>query len=163
MTQTLQFNRSLPASFTLENYKKHFNDFHDWLVRSFEHQPINGLVKARARFVDTVLSQLWQHFALSKEHNLSLIAVGGYGRGELHPYSDIDLLILSDRRLTTEQQHAIASFITSLWDLRLEVGHSVRTLKETIKLGKDDITIATNLLEMRLLTGNKPLFEQLQQ
>ncbi|MDX1677527.1 bifunctional uridylyltransferase/uridylyl-removing protein GlnD [Arsukibacterium sp.] len=163
MTQILQFNRSLPASFSLEHYKKHFSEFHDWLERSFEHQPINGLVKARARFIDNVLIQLWQHFELSRQPNLSLVAVGGYGRGELHPYSDIDLLILAERRLTAEQQQAIADFITTLWDLRLEVGHSVRTLKETIKLGRDDITIATNLLEMRLLTGNKPLFEQLQQ
>src|SRR5690606_9778509 len=86
----------------------------------------------------------------------------GYGRGELHPCSDIDLLILTESRLSSAQQEAIGQFIAILWDLRLEVGHSVRTLKESVKLGKDDITIATNLLEMRLLTGNKTLFEQLQ-
>ncbi|WP_449359861.1 hypothetical protein, partial [Alishewanella longhuensis] len=67
-------------------------------------------------------------------------------RGELHPFSDIDLLLLVDKRPGASQQDAISRFITLLWDLRLEVGHSVRTYKETISLGKDDITIATNLL-----------------
>jgi [protein-PII] uridylyltransferase len=162
MTQTVTFSKALPDSYSLESYKKHFADFHDWLGRSFSQHPVNALVKARARFIDEVLVQLWHKTELHKSKDLSLIAVGGYGRGELHPSSDIDLLILADGRLSAAQQEAIAQFITTLWDLRLEVGHSVRTVKESIKLGKDDITIATNLLEMRLLTGNKPLFEQLQ-
>ncbi|PKM19220.1 MAG: [protein-PII] uridylyltransferase [Gammaproteobacteria bacterium HGW-Gammaproteobacteria-15] len=162
MTQTVTFSKALPDSYSLESYKKHFADFHDWLGRTFSQHPVNTLVKARAHFIDEILVQLWHKYELHKSKDLSLIAVGGYGRGELHPSSDIDLLILADGRLSTAQQEAIAQFITTLWDLRLEVGHSVRTVKESIKLGKDDITIATNLLEMRLLTGNKPLFEQLQ-
>ena len=162
MSQAVTFSKALPDSYSLESYKKHFGDFHDWLSRSFSQHPVNTLVKERAKFIDHVLVQLWQHFGLSKSKDLSLIAVGGYGRGELHPCSDIDLLILAEGRLSSAQQEAIGQFITILWDLRLEVGHSVRTLKESIKLGKDDITIATNLLEMRLLTGNKALFEQLQ-
>ncbi|WP_333606545.1 [protein-PII] uridylyltransferase [Arsukibacterium sp.] len=163
MTQVISFNRALPASYSLESYKKHFAEFHDWLIRSFDTQPINNLVKARARFIDQVLVELWQHCGLAKEADLALIAVGGYGRGELHPYSDIDLLLLSARSPGRAQQEAIANFITTLWDLRLEIGHSVRTVKECISLGRDDITIATNLLEMRQLTGSKPLYEQLQQ
>ncbi|HSG52008.1 MAG TPA: bifunctional uridylyltransferase/uridylyl-removing protein GlnD [Rheinheimera sp.] len=162
MSQAVTFSKALPDSYSLESYKKHFSDFHDWLSRSFSQHPVNTLVKERAKFIDHVLVQLWQHFGLSKSKDLSLIAVGGYGRGELHPCSDIDLLILAEGRLSSAQQEAIGQFITILWDLRLEVGHSVRTLKESLKLGKDDITIATNLLEMRLLTGNKALFEQLQ-
>lgn len=162
MPQTVTFSKALPDSYSLESYKKHFADFHDWLGRSFSQHPVNALVKARAYFIDEILVQLWHKCELHKSKDLSLIAVGGYGRGELHPCSDIDLLILADGRLSAAQQDAIARFITMLWDLRLEVGHSVRTVKESVKLGKDDITIATNLLEMRLLTGNKPLFEQLQ-
>ncbi|MDX3774490.1 [protein-PII] uridylyltransferase [Chromatiaceae bacterium AAb-1] len=163
MPQVVSFSKTLPPVYSLDSYKKHFADFHDWLSRSFNHYPVNQLVKARAIFIDEVLIQLWQKFGLGQNKELTLIAVGGYGRGELHPFSDIDLLLLSSQRLSDTEQEAVAAFITTLWDLRLEVGHSVRTLKETLKLGKDDITIATNLLEMRRLTGNKPLFEQLQQ
>lgn len=162
MSQAVTFSKTLPDSYSLDSYKKHFADFHDWLSKSFSQHPVNVLVKARARFIDDVLVQLWHQFGLHKSKDLSLIAVGGYGRGELHPCSDIDLLILTESRLSSAQQEAIGQFIAILWDLRLEVGHSVRTLKESVKLGKDDITIATNLLEMRLLTGNKTLFEQLQ-
>lgn len=162
MSQAVTYSKALPDSYSLDSYKKHFADFQDWLGKSFSQHPVNVLVKARARFIDDVLVQLWHQFGLHKSKDLSLIAVGGYGRGELHPCSDIDLLILSEGKLSASQQDAIGQFITLLWDLRLEVGHSVRTVKESVKLGKDDITIATNLLEMRLLTGNKPLFEQLQ-
>ena len=162
MSQAVTYSKALPDSYSLDSYKKHFADFQDWLGKSFSQHPVNVLVKARARFIDDVLVQLWHQFGLHKSKDLSLIAVGGYGRGELHPCSDIDLLILSEGKLSASQQDAIGQFITLLWDLRLEVGHSVRTVKESVKLGKDDITIATNLLEMRLLTGNKALFEQLQ-
>ncbi len=163
MSQAVTFSKALPDSYSLDSYKKHFADFHDWLSKSFAQHPVNSLVKARAGFIDDVLVQLWHNLELHKSKDLSLIAVGGYGRGELHPCSDIDLLILAEGRLSLAQQEAIGQFVTLLWDLRLEVGHSVRTVKESVKLGKDDITIATNLLEMRLLTGNKALFEQLQQ
>uniref|UniRef100_UPI0040484D96 nucleotidyltransferase domain-containing protein n=1 Tax=Rheinheimera sp. TaxID=1869214 RepID=UPI0040484D96 len=162
MSQAVSFSKALPDSYSLDSYKKHFAEFYDWLGRSFSQHPVNSLVKARAHFIDDVLVQLWHKFDLHKSKDLSLIAVGGYGRGELHPCSDIDLLLLAEGRLSATQQEAIGQVITVLWDLRLEVGHSVRTLKESLTLGKDDITIATNLLEMRLLTGNKTLFEQLQ-
>ncbi|MBU2114990.1 MAG: nucleotidyltransferase domain-containing protein, partial [Gammaproteobacteria bacterium] len=162
MSQAVTFSKALPDSYSLDSYKKHFAEFHDWLGRSFSQHPVNSLVKARAHFIDHVLVQLWHKFDLHKSKDISLIAVGGYGRGELHPCSDIDLLLLTEGRLSALQQDAVSQFITVLWDLRLEVGHSVRTLKESLKLGKDDITIATNLLEMRLLTGNKTLFERLQ-
>jgi len=162
MNMALAFNKSLPGLCTLDSYKKHFADFNDWLKNAFEHQTIATLVKARARFIDEVLVSLWQHFDLHKHKKISLIAVGGYGRGELHPCSDIDLLLLADGRLDAQQKEQISQFITLLWDLRLEVGHSVRTVKESVTLGKEDITIATNLMEMRLLTGSKELFDELQ-
>jgi len=161
LSQVLSFNRPLPERYSLDAYKKHFAEFQEFQARAFHSQPINALVKARARFVDEVLLQLWQYCDLAKDKSISLLAVGGYGRGELHPYSDIDLLLLVEKRPGSAQHEAIGRFITLLWDLRLEVGHSVRTLKETLSLGKEDITIATNLLEMRLLTGNKQLFNEL--
>lgn len=163
MNQLTVFNTTLPVSYSLEAYKKLLADFHNWLDQIFEHQHISHLVKARARFIDSILLQLWQEFGLTKYPDLSLVAVGGYGRGELHPYSDIDLLLLTTNTVTDAQQEPIASFFTALWDLRLEVGHSVRTVAESISLGKEDVTIATNLMETRLLAGNKILYNTLKQ
>lgn len=161
MMTAITFAQPVPGQFTLDSYKKHFSDFLDWLKQSVATQSVATLVKARAGFIDQILCQLWRHYQLDREQGLALIAVGGYGRGELHPYSDIDLLILTDSRLSKTQQELIGQFITVLWDLRLEVGHSVRTIKETISIGREDITVATNLLEMRFLTGNSRLFDEL--
>ncbi len=132
MNMALAFNKSLPGLCTLDSYKKYFAEFNDWLKNAFEHQTVGSLVKARARFIDEVLVSLWQHFDLHTHKKISLIAVGGYGRGELHPCSDIDLLLLTDSKLDTQQKEQISQFITLLWDLRLEVGHSVRSVKESV-------------------------------
>ncbi|MEE2001697.1 bifunctional uridylyltransferase/uridylyl-removing protein GlnD [Alkalimonas sp. MEB108] len=163
MKEAVAFQKNWPGQFSLDGYKKHMADFLRWSEQAFEQQSVQSLVKARARFIDQLLAALWQQQDLNQDNSLCLIAVGGYGRGELHPYSDIDLLMLSEQQLTPKQQDQLSTFITQLWDLKLEVGHSVRTLDETLQLGKDDITIATNLMEMRRLLGNKALYERLQQ
>ncbi|AFI83964.1 bifunctional uridylyltransferase/uridylyl-removing protein [Methylophaga nitratireducenticrescens] len=129
----------------------------------FEDQAdIDWLVHQQAHFVDEVLQLLWQKH-LATEATLSLIAVGGYGRGELHPHSDIDLLVLLNDSIAETPPPALSTFLTQLWDIGLEIGHSVRTISECRQLAEDDITIATNLLEARFLFGNQALFEQLQQ
>lgn len=95
---------------------------------------------------------------------LSLVAVGGYGRGELHPNSDIDILILSPEPLSKPLGETIGAFLALLWDLKLEVGHAVcRSVQECVEQGKQDITIATNLLEARLITGSLDTFAALNQ
>ncbi|WP_218354807.1 [protein-PII] uridylyltransferase [Alteromonas lipotrueiana] len=132
---------------------------YQWLDTAFDTSPVNQLVTGRAQFVDALLLHLWHLLRLDEVKDLALCAVGGYGRGHLQPYSDIDLLIISQRELQTPTQDKISQFITLLWDIRLDVGQAVRTLKETVSLAKDDISIATNLIESRLLTGNEPLFE----
>lgn len=108
---------------------------------------------ARSLLIDQLLTLGWEQFGLAHEHRLSLIAVGGYGRGELHPNSDIDILILSPEPLPKAVGETIGQFLTLLWDLKLEVGHAVRSVHECVDQGKQDITIATNLLEARLITG----------
>ncbi|WP_417499968.1 [protein-PII] uridylyltransferase [Methylophaga sp.] len=123
---------------------------------------IEDLVYQRASFVDEILTQIWQQHIID-DTPVSLIAVGGYGRGELHPYSDIDVLILLDESISDTPPDSLSSFLTQLWDVGLEIGHSVRTIQECRQQAEDDITIATNLLEARLLCGHSALFESLQQ
>jgi len=117
------------------------------------------LVYARSFIVDSILQRAWAHFFRTDDRDIALIAVGGYGRGELHPHSDIDLQILL-RKSDKSHKNAIIAFTTFLWDIGLTVGHSVRTLKECSREAKLDITVATNLQEARLLTGSAELFEE---
>ena len=132
-----------------------------YLQQEFKaNNDIVTLVKQRANFVDEAIRNLWDQ-NLDIPQAISLLAVGGYGRGELHPYSDIDLLLLIDDSLSDKPLGSISIFLTQLWDIGLEIGHSVRTLKECRKLAEQDITIATNLLETRLLSGSPVLFESL--
>ena len=134
-----------------------------YLTQQFEQQQdIISLVHQRALFVDEVLQELWQHH-ISTDTPINLIAVGGYGRGELHPYSDIDLLILLDESVSEQPPSELSAFLTELWDIGLEIGHSIRTIKECRQQAEDDITISTNLLETRLLCGEANLYSALQQ
>ena len=97
----------------------------------------------------------------SESLNLSLVAIGGYGRGEMAPYSDIDLLFLSPHRQTGWARSVVESILYILWDLKFKVGHSSRTISDCIQLAFDDLTIRTSMLEKRYLCGNKELFEEL--
>ena len=133
-----------------------------YLKQQFEaDKDIVQLVKQRATYVDEAIQSLWvQNVGIFD--SISLIAVGGYGRGELHPYSDVDLLLLIDDSLLEQPLESISLFLTQLWDVGLEIGHSVRTLEQCQELAQHDITIATNLLEARFLSGSPKLFESLQ-
>lgn len=115
------------------------------------------LVHKRAWLVDQFLIHAWQLMVSSKD--LTLVAVGGYGRGELHPASDIDLMILEKSKSHKETNQQIQTFLTFLWDIGLEVGQSVRTVKDCILESKADITVATNIMEARLIIGDSTLFD----
>lgn len=130
------------------------------LERFSAKESVTSLVSQRCRFVDELLIEHWQSYQLDC-YPIALIAVGGYGRGELHPQSDVDLLFLIDDSLPKEAETQLGSYIAFLWDAGLEVGHSVRTIDETIAQGAPDITIATNLLEARLLCGPQAMFNTL--
>ncbi|MDE1460402.1 [protein-PII] uridylyltransferase [Spartinivicinus poritis] len=122
---------------------------------------IEILVQARAWLIDQVLSLAWEHWIGNDCEDIALVAVGGYGRGELHPHSDIDLLILLAHDSFAPYQQGIEAFITLLWDIRLAVGHSVRSITECCEQAAIDITIMTNLLESRTLCGPSQLILQL--
>ncbi len=117
------------------------------------------LIYLHAALTDKLLSLTWPLFFDDKQQDLALVAVGGYGRGELHPASDVDLLLLI-KKPKKELNESISQFFTFLWDIGLEVGHSVRTVKECVAEAKNDITVATNIQESRLLIGSKKLFDE---
>ncbi len=94
---------------------------------------------------------------------IAVIAVGGYGRGEMAPFSDVDLLFLTPYKITAWAESVIETSLYILWDLRLKVGHSSRTIRDCIRLGKEDYTIHTALLEHRFLTGDEALAAELEQ
>ena len=119
------------------------------------------LVTGRCCLIDQLLQRIWQRVLQSDADNLALVAVGGYGRGELLPHSDIDLMILLPGVETPEQTARVTAFLTLLWDIGLEVGHSVRTLEDCVAQGEQDITVTTNLLEARLLIGAADLVDRM--
>jgi len=123
--------------------------------------PASILVPRHASFIDTILNHAWRRHFDAADADIALIAVGGYGRGELHLGSDVDLMILLRGDDHERYRARIEPFITFLWDIGLEVGHSVRSLAECIEQSANDITVETNLLEARLLTGAKDLFDAL--
>ena len=115
----------------------------------------NLLMKNLSKNIDSIICELWTTFKLSK--NCCLLAIGGFGRGELAPHSDIDLQILTSvKELDKNLSKSISSFISAMWDIGLEAGHSVRSVDETISLSKIDTSVATSMLELRFLAGKKP-------
>ncbi|MDH4235322.1 MAG: [protein-PII] uridylyltransferase, partial [Gallionella sp.] len=122
------------------------------------HGKAARLLSEHSKLIDHYLSIVWQQLAMP-EH-IALIPVGGYGRGELYPKSDIDLLILLDAEPNAPLQQKLQTLIGILWDIGLEVGHSIRTVAQCLSESAD-ITVQTNLLEMRLLIGDERLFGKL--
>jgi [protein-PII] uridylyltransferase len=126
-------------------------------ARFLAGQDIRGLIEGRAWFVDQILRAAWGRFDWNSEAEIALVAVGGYGRGELHPYSDIDLLILLDNNDQEIFRDAIERFLTLLWDIGLEVGQSVRSVQECAEEARADLTVITNLMESRTIAGPERL------
>jgi [protein-PII] uridylyltransferase len=123
-------------------------------------ESVVDLVHARASFLDGILVELW------REHieplGAALVAVGGYGRGELHPCSDVDVMLLLPDEIAAGSEDPISSFVTALWDIGLEAGHSVRNLAQCREEASADLTVATTLMEARLLAGPEALFTAMQ-
>lgn len=127
------------------------------------NEDVNQLVKARAWIVDQLILNAWKNLIPAGE-NVSLLAVGGFGRGELHPHSDVDLLILlAESPPSGELRTAIEAFVTLLWDAGFYLGHSVRTVEACVSEAKKDIATATSLMESRLLSGRKEMMVKMQE
>ena len=134
-------------------------------ARSYLHElfvqgrRIDEVVYKHTWFIDQILANTWHCFIT--EPGVTLVAVGGYGRGDLLPASDIDLMILTQPRISAPLRSQIERFLTHLWDLGLQVGHSVRTVRQCITEAKADVTVVTNLIEARHVCGDQRLFDDM--
>jgi len=151
--------------------KTHMKGGRGVIESALEDEPYQARAATRAyawladQVVKQALSTTLQHLhplsSATSSERLGVVAVGGYGRGEMVPYSDIDLLFLTPYKQTAWGESVIESMLYTLWDLRLKVGHSTRTVDDCIRLGREDYTIRTALLENRYICGDKELAEML--
>jgi [protein-PII] uridylyltransferase len=132
----------------------------DLRARFLAGESVVDLVRARAALIDEVLVGLWNEHL--EPMGVTLVAVGGYGRGELHPGSDVDVMLLLPDELPDGAEDALSGFVTSLWDIGLEIGHSTRTVAQCEEEAAADLSVVTTLMEARRLAGPEALFDAMQ-
>jgi len=125
----------------------------------FERPNPAQLLRRHARLVDRTVRSVWRQAGLPAA--AALVATGGYGRGELYPSSDIDLLVLLAAEPDEAARASLERLIGTFWDIGLEIGHSVRTLEACLEVAAHDITVRTALLEARYLAGSRSLYKKL--
>ena len=162
-----EFDRALAAAGETEHlalFRSALRDGRETLKRHYMAHPSHAvhLITLHAWLVDELLVRVWQKYQKLAPAGITmaLVAVGGYGRRELHPFSDVDILVVLKREEPKIAAFAEA-FVRFLWDIGLELGHSVRTLKDCAHEAKSDVTVATNIMETRLLVGDDALFRKM--
>lgn len=146
----------------MASYRAALNTGREEIHEVFERgAPARDLLSLQTALTDFILISWWNNSGLNTS-DWALVAVGGYGRGELHPASDIDLCVLIEDRAAAEADDRLASWITSLWDLGLDIGSSVRTPADCETESAADITVITTLMESRLLCGSATLFDEME-
>lgn len=144
-----------------QKHKEFISTIHEAVIEAFnEGVATSEVIIGYAITIDYLLWYAWYTHDLHNT-NATLLAVGGYGRAELHLHSDIDLMVLLDKKFSDEDKEKLTSFLTFLWDSGLDVGHSVRTVKEAVTEAINDITVISSILEARALCGNIALFNEL--
>jgi [protein-PII] uridylyltransferase len=156
LRESLQEDQPGASRRALENASDNIRD------RFLAGESVVDLVHLRAAVMDELLVHLWRAHADSCTSVACLVAVGGYGRGELHPSSDVDIMLLLPEDLPDSCETELSDFVTSLWDVGLEIGHSARTVAQCSEQARKDLTVATTLIEARLLDGPAPLYEEMQ-
>ncbi|WP_295427551.1 [protein-PII] uridylyltransferase [uncultured Thiodictyon sp.] len=142
-------------------YRRQLRDGREALFKEFDQGvPVTTLVLSLSELTDQVLREVWVRH-VGTPAGLALAAVGGYGRQELHPASDLDILILAEPAVEATHQEPLEQLVTFLWDIGLQVGHSVRSVAECVIEAAGDVTVMTNLMEARLLAGDAALFERM--
>ncbi|MBL4895154.1 MAG: hypothetical protein JKY59_09885, partial [Emcibacter sp.] len=148
-----------------EFYQKGFDEIKGRCEAGENGEP---LVSAQSFLTDAIIVQLYivtTEFILPVENRtlserLSLVAIGGYGRADMAPYSDVDLLFLLPYKQTPWGEQVVEYILYMLWDIGLKVGHAVRTVAECVRLSKEDLTIRTSLLEARYICADRELYEE---
>jgi len=120
------------------------------------------LVADQTTLIDRIIRSAWERTCGPDLPEVALAAVGGYGRGELHPHSDVDLLLIIPARRKKDAKEPVSRFLTLLWDIGLEVGHSTRTVDECADECGRDLTTATTLMECRLILGPEALYREME-
>lgn len=148
----------------ISSLKQAVTDIDEGLKRYYENgTDVTAIVCGRAHLIDQLIDTIYNDHFNNLDQDIAIIAVGGYGRGELHPKSDIDLMLLLDEAESEKTKDLIETFLMLLWDIHLEIGHSVRTVAECVEESEKDITVATNIMEARLLAGSKALYESMKE
>ncbi|MFL5255411.1 MAG: [protein-PII] uridylyltransferase, partial [Rhodopila sp.] len=154
----------VPREAAVAAFRRHLARIQSYVQHAFEHEQISGLQAARllGALVDGVVGALFEHTTTNPDlgpvENLSIAATGGYGRGVLAPFSDIDLLFLTAEDPTPETLRVVEYMLYFLWDLGLKVGHATRSISDCLSEGAKDTTIRTALLDARFLAGDEALF-----
>ena len=141
--------------------KVHQEKFTHHCEKFLDNHNSQTYLKNQTLLVDRIMVNVWQSLNINK--GIALIAVGGYGRKELFPYSDVDILIVFEKEISEVDQEEISQFITNCWDLGFKIGHSVRNIKQTKQEFNADISTATNLIESRFLIGSLAVFHKMKQ
>ncbi len=145
----------------LQRFKQLIKINNQKLEQKFDpQQSVRDLLREKSAFIDEVLTASWHYFLENNAEKLCLIAVGGYGRQEQFPHSDIDIVILLDTVNVSEFKEPLTNFLTFLWDIGLKPGQSVRTIEECVAAAQDDQTIMTSIMENRLIVGNNTLYQK---
>ena len=123
---------------------------------------IESLLQQHLQFIDRIVAAAWQ-LCVGDKPGAALVATGGYGRGELYPLSDIDILVCADEHLQSGIEECAGRFFSLLWDSGLKLGHAVRSVAQCVEAGKQDVSTFTALLETRRLAGDESVFQALKQ
>ena len=155
---------SVQREAALDAFRRHLGRIQTYVQNAFEQEQVTGLQAARllGSLIDGVISELFRHAARDAGYGapvrLSVAATGGYGRGVLAPFSDIDLLFLTAEEPTPDTLKVVEYILYFLWDLGLKVGHATRSIEDCLVEGAKDTTIRTALLDSRHLVGDATLF-----
>jgi len=154
--------RLAEASYAPDAFRTELKDANAELTERFRaDESVEVLVHARAELIDAILREVWRSQIPAGYESWTLAAVGGYGRGELHPHSDVDILILVPETPDEAGRGVVERVVTFLWDINLEVGHSVRTVAQCAEESTADVGVMTTLVEARLLAGNAELLAEM--
>ncbi len=169
MLNSLQSNSPILQFLNLQNTKQtsvsHFKSFKEELLKLLQQRfnaevDVYELISLNTCIIDELLKNIW---GLHKfpDDDAALVAIGGYGRRELFPGSDIDLMIVLNENASEEIESKVKEFLTFLWDINLPIAQSVRTIKDCANEAKNDIAVMTSLMELHYLSGSKDLYQQI--